>query len=269
MVEPHHDLVRVLIVDDDPRIRTILCDYLKKNGCFIRTAESGKAMRDCLANETIDVILLDLNLSGEDGLVFLRDLRERLDVAVILITGRNTVVDKVIGLEFGADDYITKPFSLREVLARVRSVLRRQRPHQAKETPEQRDEVCNFDGWRLNLDRRELTSPSGQHVQLTTSEFALLREFVKNAGRVLDRDRLMDLTRGRGWQAYDRTIDALVSRLRKKIETDPKRPTLIKSVHGVGYVFASTIHRSRASGEEGRGLHLSLPDLPKSYLDPH
>jgi two-component system phosphate regulon response regulator OmpR len=191
-------------------------------------------------NDSVDVILLDLVMPGEDGLTLAREIRANSDVGIIMLTGRDDVLDRIVGLEVGADDYIAKPFHLREVLARVKSVLRRREPRATSGTAR---EVVRFEGWRLDLARRQLVSPTGEAVELTTGEFDLLAALAKHPGRVFGREALMDLTRGRSWEAFDRTIDAQVARLRKKIETDPKKPMLIKSVRNVGYVFTGKIDR--------------------------
>jgi two-component system phosphate regulon response regulator OmpR len=230
----------ILVVDDDPKVRQMLSRYFEGEGFQITTAEDGAAMRDRLADTHVDLVLLDLVLPGEDGLQLAREIRSRSDVGIIMLTGRSDLVDTVVGLEVGADDYVAKPFQLREVLARVKSVLRRVRPARSPKGDEQRrgdGEVIRFDGWKLEVERRQLTSPDGSDVPLTTGEYDLLLALARNPGRVLDRDRLMDITRGREWEAFDRTIDAQIARLRKKVERDPKHPALIKSVRGVGYVF--------------------------------
>lgn len=202
-------------------------------------------MRAILDRETVDLVLLDLMMPGDDGFVLAKEIRARPDIGIIMLTGRSDMIDRVVGLEVGADDYIAKPFHLREVHARVKSVLRRlhtgaRAPGPAAPAAEQ---TVRFDGWTLNLDRRQLIAPDGTDVALTTGEFDLLSVLVSHAGRVLDRDRLMDLTRGRHWDAFDRTIDAQVGRLRRKLEVDPKAPALIKSVRGVGYVFTGAVTR--------------------------
>ncbi len=233
----------LLVVDDDPAIRRMLTRYFEDEGFRVSTAEGGPQMRTAMAKGGVDVVLLDLVLPGEDGIQLARELRVRADVGIIMLTGRTDIVDKVVGLEVGADDYIPKPFHLREVHARVKSVLRRLRGAPAAPTASAPDEpVYSFDGWRLDAARRQLTAPSGEEVPLTTGEFDLLLAFVQRPGRVLDRDTLMGLTRGRDWEAFDRSIDAQVSRLRKKIETDPADPKLVKSVRGVGYVFTGRAH---------------------------
>jgi two-component system phosphate regulon response regulator OmpR len=220
----------------------MLSRYLEEEGFRVSLAESGTAMRDRMASSAPDLVLLDLVLPGEDGITLARELRSRSDVGIIMLTGRGDIVDRVVGLEVGADDYIPKPFHLREVLARVKTVLRRTQPAaRPSADPERKEAAFTFDGWRLDLDRRQLTAPDGADVPLTTGEFNLLCILARHAGRVLDRDQLMDLTRGREWDAFDRTIDAQVARLRKKIEADPKNPTIIKSVRGVGYVLAAKV----------------------------
>jgi two-component system phosphate regulon response regulator OmpR len=203
-------------------------------------------MRQCLASQPVDLVLLDLVLPGDDGLDLAREIRSRSNAGIIMVTGRSDVVDMVVGLEVGADDYIAKPFHLREVLARMRSVLRRLQPAAVAVTREAEsppDDLVQFDRWRFDLGRRTLTSPDGADVPLTTGEFDLLKVFVVHPGRVLDRDQLMDLTRGRSWEAFDRSIDAQVARLRKKIEAHPRHPALIKSVRGAGYIFAARVQR--------------------------
>jgi two-component system phosphate regulon response regulator OmpR len=232
----------ILIVDDDRRIGKMLSTYLSGEGFQVTVAENGAAMRQCLRRDKVDLVLLDLILNGEDGLELAREIRTREGIGVIMVTGRADPVDAVVGLEVGADDYIAKPFHLREVLARTKSVLRRLQPSQAVvQTMKAPTEAIRFDDWTLDLARRELTAPHGMVVPLTTGDFDLLVTFATHPGRVLTRDTLMDLTRGRKWETYDRAIDAQVARLRQKIESEPKRPRLIKSVRGVGYLFTGNI----------------------------
>jgi len=246
MANLKEEAVHILIVDDDQRIRQMLTRYFEQEGYRISVAGDGSAMR-AQFNDSVDVILLDVVMPGEDGLTLAREIRAKSDVGIIMLTGRGDVLDRVVGLEVGADDYIPKPFHLREVMARVKSVLRRRGPR-----PDQPPlpaasggdgEVTRFDGWRLDSGRRQLVSPKGGDVGLTTGEFDLLSALLKHPGRVFGREALMDLTRGRRWEAFDRTIDAQIARLRRKIELDPKHPTLIKSVRGVGYVFTGKVDR--------------------------
>jgi two-component system phosphate regulon response regulator OmpR len=230
---------RLLVVDDDPGIRRMLARYFEDEGFRVATAESGRAMFASLESQRADLVLLDLVLPGEDGVAIARELRAKSDIGIIMLTGRGDMVDRVVGLEVGADDYMAKPFHLREVLARVKSVLRRLRP--AAAGPPSPASRLRFAGWCLDRRRRELTAPDGRPVPLTTGEFELLEALATNPGRALDRDRLMDLTKGRDWAAFDRSIDNQVSRLRKKIEPDPRHPTLVKSVRGVGYIFTPEV----------------------------
>ncbi len=227
----------ILVVDDDARIRQMLLRYFEEEGYRVSAVADGAAMRERLQKSSIDIVLLDLVLPGdEDGLVLAREIRSRSDLPIIMLTGRDDVVDRIVGLEIGADDYIAKPFHLREVLARLRTVLRRRQTSTSTAGNESEEIIC-FDGWRLDLGRRQLAAADGTEVVLTTGEFDMLAVLAKQPGRVFARDTLMDLTRSRNFDAFDRTIDAQIARLRKKIERDPKEPALIKSVRGIGYVF--------------------------------
>jgi len=239
---------RMLVVDDDPRIRQMLVRYFEDESFRVTAVADGAGMRAAMQREMPDIVLLDLVLpGGEDGISLARDLRARSDVPIIMLTGRDDVVDRVVGLEVGADDYVAKPFHLRELLARVRTILRRRAAPAPAATPpatgEGGDAVLAFEGWRLDLARRSLTDPDGRPVELTTGEFDMLVVLVRHPGRVFTRDALMDMTRGRTWDGTDRTIDAQILRLRRKIEPDRTRPRLIKSVRGVGYVFAAPSER--------------------------
>lgn len=242
MSEQHH----ILIVDDEPRIRTMLRRYLVEEGFRVSEAADGAAMRAALGGK-VDLVLLDLMMPGEDGLTLARHIRQRGTIPIIMLTGKGDVIDRVAGLEAGADDYLAKPFHLREVLARIRSVLRRApsggaaAPGAEAAAAAVSGETLAFLGWRLDLVRRELRAPSGDAVPLTTAEFELLRVFAEHPNRVLNRDQLMDLLKGREWSAFDRTVDTQVARLRRKIERDPKHPELIKTVRGAGYVFAAAV----------------------------
>lgn len=229
----------LLVVDDDPRIRQMLTRYFEDEGYVVSTASNGPEMRASLQQANFDIILLDWVLpGGEDGLDLAREIRAQSDIPIIMLTGRDDVVDRIVGIEVGADDYIAKPFHLREVHARLKSILRRRQP-----TPKGREtdpgDVLRFEGWQLDIGKRQLLSPDKIEIELTTGEFDMLVVFARHAGRVLSRDFLMEATRGRNLEVYDRTIDAQIVRLRKKIEVDPTHPQLIKSIRGVGYVFTA------------------------------
>ncbi len=241
------------MVDDDAKVRRMLAEYLVEQGLSVTGADSGAEMRAAFARGPVDVVLLDLVLPGEDGLALAAELRRTSDVAIIIVTGRGDVVDRVVGLEVGADDYLAKPFHLREVLARIKSVLRRTRaaPHSAappeaaptEAAPAPGAATLSFAGYALDPAKRRLTGSDGAEIGLTTGEFNLLVAFAEHANRVLDRDMLMDLAKGRQWEAMDRSVDTQVARLRRKIEPDPKNPTLIRAVRGVGYLFACDVTR--------------------------
>jgi DNA-binding response OmpR family regulator len=235
----------ILIVDDDPEVRATLKAALDPEGFRVTEAGSGAEMLAAVSTTAFDIITLDLNLSGEDGLKLARDVRSRSNVPIVMITGKGDTIDRVVGLEVGADDYIAKPFHVREVLARIRAVLRRYQ-HEPAPNPSGSGsfpERYLFEGWILDVPRRELTSPSGQICDLTTAEFELLTILVKRPGRVLSRDAIMDLLKGQDWSPLDRTIDGLVARLRRKLEPDNERPRLIKTVRSVGYAFGIDVRR--------------------------
>jgi two-component system phosphate regulon response regulator OmpR len=237
---------RILVVDDDARIRQMLVRYFEDNGYKVTAVCNGVGMRTELAKGSYAAVFLDLVLpNGENGLELLKELRNTSNVPVLMLTGQDDVTDKVVGLEVGADDYIAKPFHLRELLARLRTILRRRTSiDPTSRAGADEDETMLFDGWRLSVARRRLTAPNGHDVPLTTGEFDMLLAFVRNAGRVLSRDTLMDMTRNRNLEAFDRAIDAQIVRLRKKIEVDPKDPAMIQSVRGVGYVFTGRLVRA-------------------------
>jgi DNA-binding response OmpR family regulator len=243
MTEPARPSDHILVVDDDPRIRQMLMRYFEGEGYRVTAVADGTAMRRVLQQAPVSIILLDLVLPGsEDGLSLAREIRANSNVPIIMLTGRDDVVDRIVGLEIGADDYIAKPFHLREVLARLRTVLRRQAPVSAVAEPSR--DVLEFDGYSLDLGRRRLLAASGSEIVLTTGEFDILAVLVGQPGHVFSRETLMDRTRGRTLEAFDRTIDAQIARLRKKIEPDSKQPALIKSVRGVGYVFTGRLQGS-------------------------
>jgi two-component system phosphate regulon response regulator OmpR len=242
MAPPQTRRVHILVVDDDARIRQMLARYFEDEGYRVSGAADGAALRSMMDREEIDAILLDLVLpGGDDGLALAREIRSRSDVPIIMLTGRDDVMDRVVGLEVGADDYIAKPFHLREVLARLRTVLRRRQSTAPAADAASGGDTLRFEGWRLDLERRELLGPDGAPVVLTTAEFDMLAILAKSPGRVLSRERLMALTRGRDLHAFDRSVDAQIARLRKKVEADPSNPSLIKSVRGVGYVFTGRV----------------------------
>ncbi len=234
----------LLIVDDDAAIRKLLRRFLETEGFRIEEAEDGESFRLQIARAPLDLVLLDIGLAGENGFDLFKESRDRLAAPVIFVSGKGDVIDRVVGLELGADDYITKPFELREVLARIRTVLRRgRRGEPAMVEPTAPGVELRFAGFRFDRIRRVVTAPNGEPVELTTGEFNLLAAFVDNPNRPLTRDQLMDHVRGVEWTAFDRSIDAHVSRLRKKLEPDAAKPTLIKSVRGVGYVLAVIVER--------------------------
>jgi DNA-binding response OmpR family regulator len=245
MIDPKEQPLHILVVDDDPRIRQMLTRYFEQEGYRVSAAADGVAMRAQLKVKPIDIILLDVVMPGQDGLTIAREIRAKSDVGIIMLTSRDEVLDRVVGLEVGADDYIAKPFHLREVLARVKSIARRRKPaSESVERSEGRPEkIIRFDGWILDTARRRLVAPSGKDIELTSGEFDLLAALAKHPGRVLNRETLMEHTRGHGMKAFDRTIDAQIARLRKKIERDPKSPTIVKSVRAVGYVFTGRVDR--------------------------
>ena len=229
---------RVLVVEDDPEIRGMLGEYLTAHGYDVSLTDSGEAMRAALAKQVPDVVLLDVNLPGEDGLTLARHLRERYPVGIIMVTGAGEIIDRVVGLEVGADDYITKPFDPRELRARLRSVMRRVRagpqPSPAAGGASRRVRVGRCE---LDLESHLLFDAKGDEIQLTGMEFDLLKVFVEHANQVLSRDQLLNLTRNRDWEPFDRSIDIRIARLRRKIESDPDKPRTIRTVRGAGYRF--------------------------------
>ena len=231
----------ILVVDDQKEICEVVQQYLSSEGYRVSVANDGTGMRRVLDQTPVDLVILDLMLPGEDGLTLARQLREESTVGIIILTGRGETVDRIIGLEMGADDYLPKPFHLRELSARVKSVLRRASLRAQKDQPPSARSKARFAGWHLDLSTRELVSPQGGEVRLTTGEFDLLAAFVNNANQVLSRDRLLDLARNREAGPFDRTIDVQVGRLRRKLEADPDKPTMIKTVRGTGYIFTPTV----------------------------
>lgn len=234
---------KILVVDDDPRICRLLTRYLGQEGYGVSTASNGEGMRQRVAAEQPDLVILDLVLPGEDGLTLAQELRSQSDMAIVMLTGKSDIVDKVVGLELGADDYVTKPFDERELLARVRSVLRRRafENHQRSQVTGSQGSIARFDGWQLDLKAHKLTSPTGDNIHLTSHEFQLLTALITRCNRALRRDEIFDLVAGRNWSPYDRSIDVLMGKLRRKIEDDPKNPTLIQTIRGVGYMFSARV----------------------------
>ena len=231
----------ILVVDDDPKVRTLLRRCFEGEGFAVSEAGDGAGLRASLERDAVTLITLDLNLGRENGLDLAREIRKDWNTPIIMLTGKGDAVDRIVGLELGADDYLAKPFELRELLARVRAVLRRSSPSEASAAPPR--QRYTFDGWTFDLGRRSLMREGGAHQELTTSEFNLLEAFVTRPHRALSRDDIMDLLKGHDWSPLDRSIDNLVARLRKKVERDPDHPTLIKTVRGVGYIFAADVKR--------------------------
>lgn len=245
----HGGGTHVLVVDDDQRIRTMLARFLIDHGLRVSQASNGMEMFQVFADARIDVIVLDIMMPGEDGLSLCRRMRAESAVPIILLTAMNADTDRIIGLEIGADDYVVKPFNPRELLARVRAVTRRMLAGSI--IPQQRGSVAyNFEGWVLDANRRTLVSPDGALTDLTSGEFDLLLAFLEHPQRVLNRDQLLDLAHGRSSQAYDRSIDVQISRLRRKIEANPQNPVLIKTVRNEGYFFTATVTGLPMTGGE-------------------
>lgn len=240
--------LHIAVLDDQLDITELLANYLEAQGYRVTQLHSGRALMALMPQDPPALVLLDLGLPGEDGFTIARQLREHWRCGLVIVTGRGDAIDKVVGLEVGADDYVTKPFDLRELLARIKAVLRRIAPPEpvavaaspiAMATTKQR---LSFAGWTLDITARALSNPQGQDVALTSGEFDLLCAFAHHAGRVLSRDFLLEQTRGREAGPFDRTIDVQVGRLRKKLEQDAEDPQLIKSVRGAGYILVPPVH---------------------------
>jgi two-component system, OmpR family, response regulator len=229
----------ILFVEDDPEIRSLVADFLEQNGYRLSVAKDGREMDRLLGVSRIDLLILDIMLPREDGLSLCRRVRAISNVPIIMLTARASEVDRVVGLEIGADDYLTKPFGTHELLARIRALLRRAQA--LARTPQARHSIVQFAGWKLDMGTRRLTSTEGAQVPLTGGEFELLSTFCERPNRVLTRDQLLDLTRGRSPALFDRSIDIQVSRLRRKIEADPKDPLLIQTVRSGGYIFTPEV----------------------------
>jgi two-component system OmpR family response regulator len=233
----------ILIVDDHREIRDLVSRALAKEGVRVSMAADGRSMRKALADSRIDLILLDLMLPGEDGLSLCRAVRADSNVPIIMLTAKGDEIDRVIGLEMGADDYLPKPFGSRELVARIKAVLRRSNEKPATGSPGSAPQRYHFERWELDTAARELIRDDGVTVPLSTGEYDLLIALVERPQRVLNRDQLLDLARGRSAAGLDRSIDTQVSRLRKKIEIDPGDPQIIKTVWGGGYIFTPAVSR--------------------------
>lgn len=230
----------ILVVDDDLDIRDLLSEYLGKQGFRVTTAAEGRSMRVVLGRGVPDLIVLDLMLPGEDGLTLCREVRAKSDVPIIMLTAKSEEIDRVVGLEMGADDYLAKPFSPRELLARIKSILRRTRALPLNLRPDEA-RVITFAGWKLEIPTRTLISPDGVAVPLSGTDFRLLRIFLDHPNRVLNRDQLIEMTQSRDAGPFDRSIDLQVSRLRKRLNDNPKEPAIIKTSRGEGYVLAAEV----------------------------
>ncbi len=242
------NLPHVLAVDDDPAMRDLLADYLSENDIRVTVASNGKEMTAALDEFAIDLVILDLRLPGEDGMQIARRLREQSALPIIVVSGRRDEADRVMALELGADDYLTKPFSSRELLARIRALLRRAAVSASSTGRTADARAYRFGGWELNVGTRKLTSPGGERVELTNGEFCLLNAFLASPGRVMSREQLLESSRLYD-DVYDRSIDVQILRLRRKIEQDPSHPTFIRTARGAGYVFDAPVERlSRAVG---------------------
>lgn len=246
-IEQYINHGHLLVVDDDPELRLLVSRFLQKHGYRVSVAPDGQAMFDIIARTPIDLVVLDVMLPGRSGLDLCRDVRASLTVPIIMLTARGDEGDRIAGLEVGADDYLTKPFSSRELLARIRAVLRRARGRLKSSEPANADIVV-FDGWSLDMRRRELTSPQGALVDLSSGEFDMLAAFIEHANRVLSRDMLMEFTKTRTSDPFDRTIDVQVSRLRRKLSDGGGEDNrMIKTVRGAGYMFVPKVTNGTAS----------------------
>lgn len=235
--EPEH----IVVVEDDPTTRARLVNYFSSAGYRVSETTTADDTRELLKHDPASLLLIDINLPGEDGLNLTREQRAQGEVGIILVTGRTDEVDRIVGLEVGADEYVTKPFNARELLARAKNLLRRVHHYRGTE-----DSVWCFAGWTLDVSRRQLVARDGQAVRLTRSEYDLLAALVQHAGEVLSRDRLMMRVFRRSWTPNDRTIDVLVRRLRQKLEPDPQDPQLIQTAHGEGYVLVTDSGNERS-----------------------
>ena len=241
------ETTRLLLVDDEAALREPLADYLVRQGFAVDQAASAAEARTRLRDDPPDLVLLDIMMPGEDGLSLCRHLAETQSIPTILLTARGEATDRIVGLEIGADDYVTKPFEPRELVARIRSVLRRASKGAPAKAEEEQDFL--FDGWRLDPLKRKLTDPEGAVVTISSVEFRLLMALLEHPRQVLDRDRLLDMVQGREAHLFDRAVDNQISRLRRKIEVDSRNPTLIQTVWGGGYMLAADVRREASRSE--------------------
>jgi two-component system OmpR family response regulator len=235
-VPPH-----ILAIDDDQTVREMVAEYLGQNDFRVTTCASGEELTAAMAREMVDLVILDVRLQGEDGMQIARRLREESAIPILMLTGRAEEADRVMGLELGADDYLTKPFAPRELLARIRALLRRAKAQQSVADAVAKVRAYRFGGWELNIGLRKLKSPKGEAVDLTNGEFRILAAFLSAPQRILSRDQLLDLSRVHNAEVYDRAVDITILRLRRKIEPDPARPQFIKTERGAGYVFSAPV----------------------------
>lgn len=237
----------ILVVDDDPSIRDLISGYLVENEYRVTVAVDGRSMDEALEQFAIDLVILDLRMPGENGMQIARRIRDRSGLPIIVVSGRLEEADRVMALELGADDYLTKPFSNRELLARVRTLLRRSAITQTASGRQSDARAYRFDGWELNLGTRRLTTPAGNPIDLTNGEFCLLSAFLASPGRILSRDKLLEASRLYD-DVFDRSIDVQILRLRRKIEKNPSRPEYIRTERGAGYIFSATVEKLTAMG---------------------
>ncbi len=234
------EMNRILVVDDDSDVRWMIRKYLEKHDFTVETVEDGAKMRDIMKSQPFDLVILDVTMPGEDGLSLARFLREHYKIGIVMVTAASEVVDRVLGLEMGADDYVTKPFEPRELLARIKSVLRRlAAADQRNRKLDAQDRKLPFGRFILDTGAHKLLDQDGVEIGITSMEFDLLKAFADNPDKVLTRDQLLNLAHNRDWDPYDRSIDIRITRLRRKIERDPSKPEIIKTVRGAGYIFVS------------------------------
>jgi len=232
-----NDRFHILVCDDELDVREMLQEYLERRGFKVSMASSGVELRAVMAVDRIDLVILDINMPREDGLTTLRSLRVDDQTPVVMLTAAGEVVDRVVGLEMGADDYLGKPVDLRELEARIKAVLRRRTAPELRKPTAETPEVAQFGDYRLDIDAAKMHGPDGREVPLTAMEFNLLKVFAENRGRVLNRDQILERAHDRAWDPFDRSVDIRISRLRRKIERNPQKPMIIKTVRGIGYLY--------------------------------